>query len=1082
MLKPFLFQQVPNISAIRTEYELYTYLKDGTELCRMIGLVSQGRVLEGIVYRPNNISALEEKNLTLFLRHVNEEIGLMDIFGGLGSKVFQKFSNFYVTLSGLARLSGIIEKKYGIPRFHSSGKKTQSSYEENNFKTNEIQGFREEALHQFMNDSEPERSTTILKNVKLECSQTKLDFAFEELIGFNAQYLNEVVGALVTYEKENGNGLLKREFFPVFQLQKLKTFHARLQLQLEKLQYCYTDIGRVFDDVKDDFIIYSKIVAQMKLVMAFYADQMSENPDVIDAVKRMEQKKKLSIKELTQMIPQSAMRWPMLLESIWKKAYKESRTDVEGEARRAHQLVADVFAQMDRVSADVQYKEAMREFALEVEGCDDLTEYGVLVKKHTDVWFAQGVFAENFKPFELLIFDKCVVALELKPKRVTKKKTFGGKKTVDSETEKERTFRKTFCAKEFDIISSRETASRSGEAVLRSGGDETFLWIKKIQDMRPLSEKSFVLKLPAEQAAEVEAELRRSQASVLAKIQEGSKHQRHAYRKYKGRGDLDECGLRCGECRKLMQGLFFNGIQCDTCQGIFHTLCFSAVNKKNEDVDEDEETDLEDPIYNIIQKRFDLAWEDFFVPCADKLTARKLLRNRMSGAFLVIKTEAGMTLIVKTINTGELASYEINTVKIDGETLFYIEKGKSATNIVDLISIHRRSHRLCTPIKMRDSCDSFDDYDVTLPEVTKQEEPDEDNLEAHSNYFWGEMTAAEAQKKLREAPPGTFLLRKNRDNYKLSWKNYLSKLMHGTIESVDGGFQLMATNFIFNSLHQLASFFQIQPQDQKVSLGSPLIKDPSLEEGTRFQRQQSFKIPSFQGTMSSQEAEQMLMAQPDGTYVVRKPVYVSDNSLATHYRISYKHKDKVSHLKLVVTDKGYSAQHSEGGEITAPSLSRMVDKLKFRGLFESPLHGLRRSTVGSGREVSVDARIQKPRSNTCPATEYVQQRNEVVEEDQEREELTFLHNLNNMEVKGMLANKPEGAWILYYTRDNLERIAYKSVDKVVHIKIFRVSSGFSLKQDDKKAVALEVLIGDLETEGKLKDQITQYEDTDDEEE
>ena len=111
--------------------------------------------------------------------------------------------------------------------------------------------------------------------------------------------------------------------------------------------------------------------------------------------------------------------------------------------------------------------------------------------------------------------------------------------------------------------------------------------------MRPLSEKSFVLKLPAEQAAEVEAELRRSQASVLAKIQEGSKHQRHSYRKYKGRGDLDECGLRCGECRKLMQGLFFDGIQCDTCQGIFHTLCFSAVNKKNEDVDEDEETDLE---------------------------------------------------------------------------------------------------------------------------------------------------------------------------------------------------------------------------------------------------------------------------------------------------------------------------------------------------------------------------------------------------------------------------------------------------------------------------------------------------------
>ena len=43
--------QVPNLSEIRTEFELYTYLKDGTELCRAIGLATQGRVLDGIFYR-----------------------------------------------------------------------------------------------------------------------------------------------------------------------------------------------------------------------------------------------------------------------------------------------------------------------------------------------------------------------------------------------------------------------------------------------------------------------------------------------------------------------------------------------------------------------------------------------------------------------------------------------------------------------------------------------------------------------------------------------------------------------------------------------------------------------------------------------------------------------------------------------------------------------------------------------------------------------------------------------------------------------------------------------------------------------
>ena len=43
--------QVPDLSNIKTEAELYTYLKDGTELCRMIGIVTKGTVLEKITYR-----------------------------------------------------------------------------------------------------------------------------------------------------------------------------------------------------------------------------------------------------------------------------------------------------------------------------------------------------------------------------------------------------------------------------------------------------------------------------------------------------------------------------------------------------------------------------------------------------------------------------------------------------------------------------------------------------------------------------------------------------------------------------------------------------------------------------------------------------------------------------------------------------------------------------------------------------------------------------------------------------------------------------------------------------------------------
>ena len=91
---------MPSLSDITTEYELYTYLKDGTELCRMIGLLTTGQVLAGIIYRPNNITTLEEKNIGLFLGHVEKELGLPSFLGKESeSQVLHKFSNFHKFLS-----------------------------------------------------------------------------------------------------------------------------------------------------------------------------------------------------------------------------------------------------------------------------------------------------------------------------------------------------------------------------------------------------------------------------------------------------------------------------------------------------------------------------------------------------------------------------------------------------------------------------------------------------------------------------------------------------------------------------------------------------------------------------------------------------------------------------------------------------------------------------------------------------------------------------------------------------------------------------------------------------------------------
>ena len=43
--------KVPSLAEIRTKEGLYNYLKDGTELCRVIGTVTNGQLPEGIIYR-----------------------------------------------------------------------------------------------------------------------------------------------------------------------------------------------------------------------------------------------------------------------------------------------------------------------------------------------------------------------------------------------------------------------------------------------------------------------------------------------------------------------------------------------------------------------------------------------------------------------------------------------------------------------------------------------------------------------------------------------------------------------------------------------------------------------------------------------------------------------------------------------------------------------------------------------------------------------------------------------------------------------------------------------------------------------
>ena len=58
-------------------------------------MLTVGSVPEGILYRTNCLSTLEEKNIQKFLDIVKEELKIKNVFGKDGEKIFKDFQNFH---------------------------------------------------------------------------------------------------------------------------------------------------------------------------------------------------------------------------------------------------------------------------------------------------------------------------------------------------------------------------------------------------------------------------------------------------------------------------------------------------------------------------------------------------------------------------------------------------------------------------------------------------------------------------------------------------------------------------------------------------------------------------------------------------------------------------------------------------------------------------------------------------------------------------------------------------------------------------------------------------------------------------
>ena len=164
----------------------------------------------------------------------------------------------------------------------------------------------------------------------------------------------------------------------------------------------------------------------------------------------------------------------------------------------------------------------------------------------------------------------------------------------------------------------------------------------------------------------------------------------------------------------------------------------------------------------------------------------------------------------------------VNTVTMDDDMVFTLEKGFSFKDIHDLIKHHRKSQKLYFPVRSPEAVpnerNSITDSIRTIPEepAVAQDIPEIIVDEStYPIYLHGDIIKEEAEECLANKPGGTFLVRHNNDSYKISFVITTgSKVKHTVIHETDGMFSL-TNQKKFGSLNDLVENYRSVAQKNK---------------------------------------------------------------------------------------------------------------------------------------------------------------------------------------------------------------------------------------------------------------------------
>ena len=105
--------------------------------------------------------------------------------------------------------------------------------------------------------------------------------AVDELRRIHTSYLHRVLISLRdNFQERNEDPLLETNFFPLLRLDDLISLHKDLDTELEILEICHDEIGRVFERFRDRFLVYCQVSEKSHQLLQFLVNQLETSAEI----------------------------------------------------------------------------------------------------------------------------------------------------------------------------------------------------------------------------------------------------------------------------------------------------------------------------------------------------------------------------------------------------------------------------------------------------------------------------------------------------------------------------------------------------------------------------------------------------------------------------------------------------------------------------------------------------------------------------------------------------------------------------------------------------------------------------------